>query len=137
MVNGGAGRKVYRGDKFTPREASDDIKSVLGVTAPDAADLLALQIALLVHHLVACRNETSPSTPFTPVRASGNLVLQTDGDAQGFKATLKNSTVTDEVVMRNLMRRRAVICRTIMFIATRLGLDVTDFRGSKTLEEAD
>ena len=89
----------YRGDKFTSREASDDMKSALH--RQTQLTLLALQMALLVHDLVASGNEAPPSTPFNPTRSSVNLVLQamerapTNDDVQGFKAILKTSTVTD------------------------------------------
>ena len=49
--------------------ASDDLKSATRNPAPDSADLLALQLALLVHHLIASRGEVAPSTPFAPVRS--------------------------------------------------------------------
>ena len=47
-----------KSEKFSSRQASDDLKSVLSTSSPDAAGLLDIQMALLLKHIVASRADT-------------------------------------------------------------------------------
>ena len=56
-------------------------------------------------------------------------------DAAGFKNTLRNSLITEEVVLRNLNRRRNVLSRVLVVFLARLEVDFRAFRGPKSLTE--